>query len=297
MFYLLFSLQINAGNNNANGMKRYADETKIGEGGTAEVYRAFDTRLNRDVALKRYKENQNWEGNEDYRWELETASRIHHHNIVTTYDANSDEKGKFMVMEYIEGKNLQDLAAEKPMDLERFCNFAIQALDGLGAAHKGGLLHLDIKPANVMLSKEGGHWDHVKLIDFGRARASQDPDTGDRPTGSGLNGSIYFVSPEHLHERTVDCRSDLYSLGCSFYWALTRELPFRGQNAFMVMNAHIEHHVEDLYRLAPHLPRKLTTWVMSLIAADPSRRPQDVDEALDAFYRRHLNEIHPHQVA
>jgi len=268
---------------------RYTNEIRIGEGGTAMIYKAYDTRLKREVALKRYKE----ELSQDYTWEIETASRIHHHNVITTHDANTDENGQFMVMEYIDGSDLNALVSDSPMEMERFCDFCVQALEGLSATHKGGLLHLDLKPDNIMISREGGCRDHVKLIDFGRARLSLDPETKNVPKGSGLNSSIYFASPEYLKEEPVDCRSDLYSLGCTFYWALSQEFPFNGPNSLMVMNAHLQHYVEDLSKVAPHLPRKLTSWVMSLIKESPNQRPQSADEALDSFFRRRLATIQP----
>ena len=270
---------------------RYTDETLIGEGGTAFVYKAYDTRMHREVALKRYKDDSDWNTEGNYSAELETAARIHHHNVVVSYDANHDKKGAFIVMEYIDGVDLETKLKDSPMSQESFCDFAVQALEGLSATHQGGLLHLDIKPSNIMLAKEGGTREHIKLIDFGQARAANDVKAGTAPKGSGLNGSIYFASPEYLREASLDIRSDLYSLGCTFYWALSGKLPFDGHDALSVMCSHLQHKVIDLHEVAPHLPRRLTTWVMLLINAEPDLRPTSANHALDIFFRRHFANI------
>jgi len=267
---------------------RYVDETRIGEGGTSVIFKAYDTRLNREVALKRYKEDENPETKEDYLSELESASRIQHHNVISTIDANIDSNGRFMVMEFIDGADLESLVAERPLSLERFPSFAAQALEGLLATHQGGLLHLDLKPSNMMLSVEPGGRDHVKIIDYGRARPAKTEDNGEEPRGSGLSGSIFYASPEFLREEPLDVRADLYSLGCIFYWALSGQRPFDGPSPLMVMAAHLQHQVTDLSEIAPHVPRRLSTWVMSLIKSDKELRPKSAEEALDSLARRRL---------
>ena len=271
---------------------RYTGADLIGEGGTAYVYKAYDTRMQREVALKRYKDDSSWNTEENYKAELETAARIHHHNVVVSHDANHDEKGSFIVMEYIDGVDLETKLKDAPMSQEAFCDFAVQALEGLSATHQGGLLHLDIKPSNIMLAREGGTREHVKLIDFGQARAAKDPKDGGLPKGLGLSGSVYFASPEYLREYYLDVRSDIYSLGCTFYWALSGKFPFGGHDALSVMCSHLQHKVRHLHELAPHLPRRLTNWVMLLISANCERRPSTANDALDMFFRRRLANIH-----
>ncbi len=264
---------------------RYTNEELIGTGGTALVYRAYDTVLNREVALKRYTSTSG--DQEDYRSELQSASLIKHHNVVSTYDAGEDSKGRFMVMELIEGQDLQLLIEKSPLSLDKFNLVARQALEAMSATHKGGLLHLDIKPANIMLTTEGQEKDHLKLIDYGRAQAL--PKNNNRcegPRGSGLSGSIYFSSPEALKEETLDPRADLYSLGCVFYWILSGRRPFEGETALAIMAAHLQHIVPDLSNLAPHVPRRLSTWIMSLVKEDPNMRPQSADEALFTLMKR-----------
>ena len=264
---------------------RYADEVKIGEGGTAVVYKAYDNKLKRMIALKRFKDQESKvaEDKDDYLSELESASRVHHHNVVSTYDADKDERGRFLVMEFIKGLDLEQSLENETLSLKRFPDFVIQSIDGLQATHHGGLLHLDLKPSNIMVSKQASGRDHVKLIDYGRAHLFFESDPSKNPKGRGLQGSIYFSSPEFLNEEILDERADLYSLGCVFYWALTGKRPFSGENALMVMSAHLQHQVEDIHELVPELSKELADWIMSLIAFDPNDRPRNTLEALKAF--------------
>ena len=266
---------------------RYTDEEEIGEGGTAIVYKAYDTKLKRLIALKRFKDkkknNKGEEDESDYLSELESASRVHHHNVVSTYDADKDKSGRFLVMELIKGLDLEQSLKDKVLELKRFPDFVIQSIDGLQATHGGGLLHLDLKPSNIMISKQASGRDHFKLIDFGQAHIFSQEDASKNPKGKGLQGSIYFSSPEYLSEEALDERADLYSLGCVFYWALTGKRPFDGENALLVMSAHVQHQVEDIHDLVPDLPKELADWIMSLIALNPDDRPKNTIDALESF--------------
>ena len=264
---------------------RYADEVEIGEGGTAVIFKAYDNKLKRMIALKRFKEKDSKvaEDKDDYLCELESASRVHHHNVVSTYDADVDDRGRFMVMELIKGLDLEQSLENETLDLKRFPDFVIQSIDGLQATHNGGLLHLDLKPSNIMISKQASGRDHIKLIDYGRAHIFFEDESSKNPKGRGLQGSIYFSSPEFLNEEILDERADLYSLGCVFYWALTGKRPFDGESALMVMSAHLQHQVEDIHDLVPDLSKELADWIMSLIACDRNDRPRNTLEALQSF--------------
>ncbi|MDA7887895.1 serine/threonine protein kinase [Akkermansiaceae bacterium] len=264
---------------------RYDDEVEIGEGGTAVIFKAYDTKLKRMIALKRFKNNESnvIKDKDDYLCELESASRIHHHNVVSTYDADVDDRGRFMVMELIKGLDLEQSLKDEPLSVKRFPDFVIQSIDGLQATHNGGLLHLDLKPSNIMISKQASGRDHIKLIDYGRAHVFSEDDSSKNPKGRGLQGSIYFSSPEFLNEEVLDERADLYSLGCVFYWALSGKRPFDGDNALMVMSAHLQHQVEDIHDLVPDLSKELADWIMSLISNDPKDRPRNTLEALETF--------------
>ncbi len=264
--------------------ERYLDEQEIGEGGTSIVYRATDRRMRRNVALKRFKSISRTDKERDYALEMKAASQINHPYVVSIYDADIDDKGRYIAMELIEGFNMEDAIKLREMnfDINRFINFAEQALEGLVATHKAGLLHLDLKPSNIMLSEQSGGRDIIKLIDFGRAQLTQDED-GYPPKGRGLEGSIFFCSPEQILKEDLDARTDLYSLGTIFYWMLTHRRPFDGGNPISIMSAHLQHAVTDISDVIPNIPKWLGDWVMSFISLEKDDRPQSAAEALDTL--------------
>jgi len=263
----------------ANKPSRYSGEQAIGEGGTAVVYRAKDNRLKRPVALKRFKDDAKSDNDSDYLAELESASRVRHPNVVSTFDASVDAKGRFIVMELIDGEDLQVAVEREVLGTTRFVDFAIQALEGLMATHDGGLLHLDLKPANIMMSRQASGRSIVKLVDFGRAQVIED-EAGKRPTGLGMNGSIYFSAPEQLLSQELDRTTDLYGIGCVFYWALSGKRPFEGDDTLSVMASHLQNTVDPLSEANPDVPQWLSDWVMSLLTFDMGDRPVTVQDAL-----------------
>lgn len=263
-------------------ISRYSGEQAIGEGGTAVVYRAIDNRLKRPVALKRFKEDTKSQNESDYIAELESASRVRHPNVVSTFDANVDDKGRFIVMELIDGEDLQEAIEKKPLGPSRFVDLAIQALEGLLATHDGGLLHLDLKPSNLMVSYQASGRSTVKLVDFGRAQVIED-ETGKRPVGLGMDGSIYFSAPEQLLSQELDRRTDIYGIGCVFYWALSGQRPFEGDDTLSVMASHLQNTVEPLSKVAASVPEWLSDWVMSLIRYEKADRPETTQTAIDSL--------------
>ncbi len=264
------------------GPPRYTGEVEIGEGGTAFVFRATDSRLKREVALKRFKEGHDDEGASDYLAELESISRIRHPNVVSTFDADVDETGRFIVMELIDGIDAEERIAKggDTFDVNRFTNFAIQSLEGLLATHRGGLLHLDLKPSNIMIADQVSGRDIVKIVDYGRALRLVD-DEGNPPIGRGLDGSIYYAAPEQLLEEELDERTDLYSLGCVFYWVLSGKMPYNGKSVIEVMSSHLQHIVIPLIEHESALPSWLTDWVMGLISLKMEDRPASAQAAID----------------
>ncbi len=272
---------------------RYTKEVKIGEGGTAEVYRAYDTHLKREVALKRFKENSSKNTKDDYRSELISASRIRHHGVVSIFDAGVDNRGRFIVMELVNGENLEKLGGKNLSDLNSFTDFAVQALEGLNTTHESGLLHLDLKPSNIMISTGASGRNHVTLIDYGQATLRAGVEGSETPVGHGLDGSIYFTSPEYLNKAPVDTRSDIYSMGCLFYWILSGKFPFDGYTSLQVMAAHLQHIVPPLQEVVPEIPSDLAEWVMSLISLEPDKRPADAQTALELLLKKvNTDKIH-----
>lgn len=259
---------------------RYRQIELIGEGGTALIYQAYDETLQRPIALKRFKESAE---NADYLGELQSASHVHHPNVVSVYDAGVNADGAFIVMELIEGEDLERSGLERRYfdNLHRFRNQAIQLLEGLDAVHAGGLLHLDLKPSNIMVCDQASGRSLAKIVDFGRA--SLQSKDGKAPVGKGLDGSIYYSAPEQLLSQPLDVRTDLYSLGCVFYFLLSGRRPFQGDHTLQVMTAHLQHSVVDLSEVAETLPRWLCDWVMRLIAQEPGDRYGSALDALAAF--------------
>lgn len=263
---------------------RYINEKPIGEGGTAVVCKAYDIRLNREVALKRFKPHAvNSKGEEeDYLAEMESASRIRHHNVLSTFDADIDIQGRYIVMQLIDGLDLQKRTEQQLMG-DEFRDFALQAIDGLGATHQAGLVHLDLKPSNIMVTESDSGRIHTTIIDYGKARRLPSEADPTPPKGLGLVGSIYFSSPEYICEQEVDERSDLYSLGCVFYYALTGKYPFNGDNTIQIMTSHMQGSVIDIRERLPSIDDETADAIMSLLKQEKSHRPRSTSEASALF--------------
>jgi len=260
---------------------RYQFHAVIGEGGTGEVSTAWDTQLERTVAIKRLKVAGVKEEVMGATWqEAMRLAAIRHANIVAVYDLGIEDGSPYVVMEYVQGETMdQHLASAGPLSEDEFGSFALQALEGLTAAHHAGLIHRDLKPANIMLARQPSGSLLVKILDFGIARfvdANAAPD----PNQESITGSVHFIAPEQLNREPVDVRTDLYSLGCVFYYALTGRYPFDGARVIDVINAHLHHEVRPLSELRTDLPDEVTQWVMALISRQPELRHASAQQAL-----------------
>lgn len=261
---------------------RYVVEKELGRGGIGEVSLAHDLQLERMVAVKRILVQM---GSSTQRAqfaidEAKRLARLQHPNIVTVFDVLDDGGDILMVMEFLSGYTLGDL--QSPLTLEDFINVARQSLSGLAAAHALGMIHLDIKSTNIMLTWLATGQLQVKILDFGLATMiGQATATGDE-NGSIL-GSVYTMAPEQLLREAVDVRTDLYSLGCVFYHALTGKDPFRGATVEEIMDAHLRHDLRPLSTRRPDLPSAVCDWVENLMAKSPADRPTDSTSALKAL--------------
>lgn len=267
-------------------MKRYQVKGKIGTGGLGDVYLAEDTRLGREVALKRVRmpEGGNPAAVEaDLLREARTLSALQHPNIVTIYDAGSDEEGPFVIMEYLKGETLDQVASRGALKVEDFREVVLQTLEGMIAAQSLGLVHRDLKPSNLMVVWLASGKFQVKILDFGLAKFSQTavPQTEDQE--SGIMGSIFFMAPEQFERLPLDARTDMYSLGCIYYQILTMRYAFDGRTGPEVMASHLQHHVTPVRELRKDLPEWMADWVMWLISRDMEDRPPDARTALDYF--------------
>jgi beta-lactam-binding protein with PASTA domain/tRNA A-37 threonylcarbamoyl transferase component Bud32 len=263
---------------------RYALISHLARGGMADVYVGHDQLLDRRVAIKilhpEFAANEAFV--ERFRREAQAAANLNHVNIVDIYDWGRDQDVYFMVMELIQGRNLrEELRSQGALDPRRVAEIAISVAAALGAAHERGLVHRDVKPANVLLTPEG----EVKVTDFGIARAWDDSDQLTR-TGAVIGTATYF-SPEQAQGLSADGRSDIYALGVVMYELLTGVPPFVGESPVSVAYQHVREVAPPPSDLNPNIPDTLDAIVMRCLEKDPRKRYQTAGE-LSADLERFL---------
>ncbi len=256
---------------------RYLLEESIGAGAFGEVWRAVDPHITRHVAVKilnipkglSRKQRTEWE--QRFLREARAAGALSHPGIVTIHDVGVARDGRpFMVMELVDGVSLDTLLSRRPPPEATALEWGAQIAEALGAAHRRGIVHRDVKPANVLIDREG----RARIADFGIARLSESD-----LTREGLFvGSPAFASPEQIRGGTVDGRSDLFSLGSALYTLLCGERPFRGED--LTSLAYTICHVEPapLRRVAPKLSSACEAVVMKMLTKDPGGRYQSGEE-------------------
>ncbi len=265
--------------------ERYDIQGKLGEGGRGTVYLARDRQLNRTVAIKRLMADKD-DAEEAYQAVLRESralSALNSPHIVRVFDVGQDEEGPYVVMEHLNGKTLQEVVTHAPLVEGDFFQIAEQGLEALIAAHEVHLLHRDIKPGNLMLNWLPSGRFNLKLLDFGLAKFSETPSVQTIAYGKSVMGSIYFMAPEQFERRPLDARTDLYSLGCVFFYSLTGDYPFNGESVAAVMVSHLHGKHPDLHTLRPDLSPALCDWVTHFIALNPDNRPSSAQQALEAF--------------
>ena len=270
--------------NTSSLSSRYQFKFLLGEGGAGQVFTAWDNHLRRTVAIKQIKVG-NLEGNDvrDTWQEAMCLATLRHSNIVTIYDLGMDGETPYIVMEYIQGETLERTVETSPLDTATFIEIARQCLDGLSSAHHAGLIHRDLKPANIMLCRLPSGSYQVKILDFGIASFLQDGNPEEAKTNDSISGSIHWIAPEQIEGHPATEQSDLYSLGCLFYFALTGLPPFTGKSTEDIAKAHLEHTVRHVTELRKDLPPSMADWIMGLIARNPAARPTRATEALEDF--------------
>lgn len=257
---------------------------KLGEGGMGEVFHAKQTRLDRDVALKIIRRERllNPSAVKRFRREIRAAAALAHENVVMAYDADQVGEIHFFAMEYVNGTNLDRYVQENGrLPVVEACNYTQQIARGLQHAHEKGLIHRDIKPSNLLLSKTG----LVKISDLGLARA-EDPEvaeSGSRLTKEGLAvGTPDFVAPEQARNaQAADIRSDIYSLGCTFYYLLVGDVPYPGGTATEKMLKHNREPLPVLPR--DDVPKAVLDILKRMTAKNPAERYQTPQELVDAL--------------
>jgi len=256
----------------------------IGEGGMGEVYRARDTRLGRDVALKILPDelSEDEEFLRRFRQEARTASALNHPNIVTIHDVGEADGRHYTAMELVEGETLSDLLRAGSLDIDQVVRIGAQVADGMAQAHAMGIVHRDLKPANIMFTPEG----YAKILDFGLAkivandRLTSAPQHGTlpAPTQEGhLVGTLGYMSPEQAEGKTLDFRSDQFSFGAVLYETLSGKRAFDGSSNIRTLMAIIGKEPPSLGTLAPQAPAQLCDVVERCMAKRPEDRYPSTD--------------------
>ncbi len=253
---------------------RYQIMKAIGEGGMANVYLAYDTILDRNVAVKILRGDL--AGDEKFvrRFQREalSASSLSHPNIVEVYDVGEDNNNYYIVMEYVEGRNLKDLIKKRgKLTLSEVIDIMLQITDGMSVAHDSYIIHRDIKPQNIMILENG----LVKIMDFGIAMAMNA--TQLTQTNS-VMGSVHYLPPEQASGKGATLQSDIYSMGIVMYELLTGKLPYKGDNAVEIALKHLKEPLPSVREELPTIPQSVENIIIKATAKNPKNRYEDAKE-------------------
>ncbi|MBX6341774.1 MAG: serine/threonine protein kinase, partial [Thermomicrobiaceae bacterium] len=247
---------------------RYRLDDIIGEGGMAVVYRGYDQVLNRVVAVKLLRDQFGADANFHKRFEREaqSAARLSHPHIVAVYDVGQDGRTRYIVMEYVRGRNLKELIRRQgPFSVQGAAMVIRQVADALDYAHAHGLVHRDIKPQNILVDDAG----HVKVVDFGIAKSLSDANLTEAGTGM---GTVHYVSPEQARGEPATPASDIYATGVVLYEMLTKHLPFDADTPVGVAMQHVHAAPPPPSLLNPSIPPEVEDVVLTALAKDPEDR-------------------------
>jgi serine/threonine-protein kinase len=261
---------------------RYEVQELIGAGGMADVYRGYDNRLHRVVAIKILRADLARDPSlqSRFRREAQAAARLNHPNIVSVYDTGEEQQEwgtlPYIVMEYVEGTTIRELLRQdvRP-DYQESLRIAHSLLDALTYSHENGIVHRDIKPANIMVTTVG----EIKVMDFGIARPLDDV-TATVTHAWTVIGTAQYLSPEQARGEIADSRSDIYSVGCLLYELLTGRAPFSGDTPVAIAYQHVSAKPISVDDLNPDLPAGLSQIIDGALAKDPLARYQSAAEML-----------------
>ena len=254
---------------------KYKIEEVVGRGGMGIVYRAEDTKLRRHVALKFMPPElvRDKEAKGRFILEAQTAAALSHPNICTIHEINEEEGRSFIAMEYVEGQSLRGKLEQGPLETEEALDIAIQVAEGLDEAHKKGIIHRDIKSANIMVTKKG----QAKIMDFGLAKVKG----GTLLTREGTTlGTVAYMSPEQAQGEEVDHRTDIWSLGVVLYEMLSGRIPFKGDHEASILYSVVHEEPKPLKAFKPDLPAELQQIVSRALKKNPDARYSSAAEVL-----------------
>ena len=262
---------------------RYEIQELIGTGGMSDVYRAKDNKLNRNVAVKVLKQEfaENRDFVSKFRREAEAAANLMHPNIVTVYDVGEDSGISYIVMELVDGYTLKQYIEKKSrLTITECISIAIPIASGIEAAHNKGIIHRDIKPQNVIISKDG----KVKVTDFGIAKT-----TTSNTISSNVMGSVHYTSPEQARGGFSDEKSDIYSLGITLFEMVTGRVPFNGDTTVAIAIKHIQEDMPSPKTYVEDLPISIEQIILKCTQKSPDRRYQKMSEVIEDLKKAYIS--------
>jgi tetratricopeptide (TPR) repeat protein/tRNA A-37 threonylcarbamoyl transferase component Bud32 len=248
---------------------------KLGEGGMGVVYKAEDTKLKRTVALKFLPKEISEHPQEKARFvhEAQAASSLNHPNVTTIHGIETSPQGDFIVMEYVEGRTLKEIAGKDELRVKDVLDIGIQVCEGLTAAHEKGIVHRDIKSSNIMITPKG----RVKIMDFGLAKRKDAEQITQTPS---TLGTVAYMSPEQASGEQVDRRSDIFSLGVVLYELLTGRLPFEGEHMAAIIYSILNEEPQSIVRYNSRVSGRLGEVVRKALSKDREERYQHSDDLM-----------------
>lgn len=265
-------------------ISHYTILEKIGRGGMGVVYKARDTRLNRVVAIKTLPAERivDQERNRRFVQEAKSASALNHPNIITIYEIDSAGPITFIAMEYVKGRTMKELIPGSGLGTEQALTYAVQIADALAALHREGIVHRDVKPANIMIRENAG----IKVLDFGLAKLAEEIDVTDKSglttTGQtedgAIMGTVPYMSPEQIEGKPLDMRSDIFSFGVVLYEMFSGSRPFRAGDKSSVAAAILNEEPVPLTRLKSSILPEIERMVSRCLEKDPQRRFQHASD-------------------
>ena len=262
---------------------RYEIQELIGTGGMSDVYRAKDNKLNRNVAVKVLKQefSENRDFVSKFRREAEAAANLMHPNIVTVYDVGEDSGISYIVMELVDGYTLKQYIEKKSrLTINECISIAIPIASGIEAAHNNGIIHRDIKPQNVIISKDG----KVKVTDFGIAKT-----TTSNTISSNVMGSVHYTSPEQARGGFSDEKSDIYSLGITLFEMVTGRVPFNGDTTVAIAIKHIQEEMPSPRQFVEDIPISIEQIILKCTQKSPDRRYQKMSEVIEDLKKAYIS--------